>query len=122
VQNLAVSTAVRSELLTAFAAFKNIPAADVAGSVPGSVYYGFDPATQTHWALADYEAATNDPQAVLVGFQDGGSIGMFKRVGSGAWQATNGGEPALCGEVQYYPRAVLQAWSLPTAPTAGMSC
>jgi hypothetical protein len=122
VQNLGVSTAVRGELLTAFAASKSIPAADVAGSRPGSVYYAYDPATGTYWAMASYDPASTDSQAVLVGFQDGGESGLFKRVGSGAWQATQGGEPALCGEVQFFPRTVLEAWSLPTAPTAGMSC
>src|ERR1700757_3101171 len=38
VQNLVATAAVKSELLTTFAATSNIPASDVAGSVPGSVY------------------------------------------------------------------------------------
>jgi hypothetical protein len=118
VQNLAVNAAVRSELVTAFAAAKSISLSDVAGSRPGSVFYGFDPATETYWAMANYEPSSTDPLAVTVSFQDGASIGFFKKVGSGPWQATIGGAPAICAELRFFPQKVLEAWSLPTSSPA----
>lgn len=122
VQDLVVSPAVRTELLTAFAAAKDIPVSDVAGSRPGSVYYGYEPATQTYWAMANYDPASTDPLAVTVAFQDGGSIGLFKKAGNGAWQVSLGGEPSVCAELRFFPQPVLAAWSLPTSPPAPATC
>jgi len=116
VQNLPISAGVRSELLTAFAAEKSIPPADVAGSTPGSVYYGYVPATDTYWAMASYQPASTDSQTVIVSFQDGGQQGFFKKVGSGPWQAALGGAPVTCYEVRFFPLAVLESWSVPTSP------
>jgi len=121
-QNLAVSTAVRGELLDAFAAYAKIPSSDIGGSRPGSVYYGYDPATQTYWAMATYNPASTDPLNVTVAFQDGGNIGFFKQVGGGAWQVQLGGEPPICHELAFYPRAVLAAWALPTTSAAPLNC
>jgi hypothetical protein len=121
-QNLAVSAAVRSELLDAYAAGKNIPVSDVAGTRPGSVYYGYDPATQTYWAMANYEPTTTDPLSVMVGFQDGGSLGYYKKAGSGPWQVSLGGAPAICSELRFFPQAVLEAWSQPTSPPPAAAC
>jgi hypothetical protein len=122
VQNLSVSTAVRSELLTAFAAIKNIPVSDVAGSTPGSIYYAYDPSTQTYWAMGSYEPASTDPATVKNSFEDGGETGQFKKIGSGPWQAGTGGVPPYCAEISYFPRTVLEAWSLPTTVPAGGKC
>jgi hypothetical protein len=122
VQNLAVSTAVRSELLTAFAAVKNIPVSDVAGSTPGSLYYAYVPATETYWAMASYEPARAVPLTVQVSFQDGGETGLFKKVGSGSWQAETGGAPPFCAEISYFPQAVLTTWSLPTIAPVPSEC
>jgi len=122
VQNLAVSTAVRSELLTAFAASKKIPVSDVAGSRPGSLYYGYDPSTATYWAMASYDPASKVPLTVQVSFQDGGETGMFRKTGSGPWRVSLGGAPAVCAEVRYFPPAVLTAWSLPTTPPVQSEC
>jgi hypothetical protein len=82
VRNLAASTEVRGELLTAFAARKNIPVDYVARSSPDSLYCSYDPATETYWAMGDYEPASAAPEVVKVGFQDGGSVGLFKKAGS----------------------------------------
>jgi hypothetical protein len=122
VQNLAVSTAVRSELLAAFAAVKNIPVSDVAGSTPGSIYYGYVPSTQTYWAMGSYEPASTDSLTVKVSFQDGGETGLFKKVGSAPWQAGTGGVPPFCAEISFFPQAVLEAWSLPTTPPPSSKC
>jgi hypothetical protein len=109
-------------LLTAFAGLKNIPASDVAGSRPGSIYYGYVPSTETYWAMASYEPASTDPLTVTVSFQDGGEMGMFKKVGSGPWQATLGGAPPFCAEVSFFPQAVLETWLLPTTPPVPSEC
>jgi hypothetical protein len=121
VQNLIVSAAVRSELLAAYAADKRIPASDVRG-VPGSVYYAYVPATATYWAMATYGPVSTDSLTVEVGFQDGGSDGLFKKTGSGPWQVTLGGEPVTCEVLRFYPQAVLQAWSMPTSATPASMC
>jgi hypothetical protein len=117
-QNLTVTTAVRSELETAFAAAKGIPVSDIAGSTPGSVYYGYDAAGQTYWAQGDYRVAGRVPLSVQVGFQDGASTGFFKKDGTGAWQVTVAHEPVSCDELQFFPKAVLAAWSLPASPAS----
>jgi hypothetical protein len=121
VRALAVSRDVRNELTAAFADYKGIPPSDVAGISPGSVYYAFDPATGTYWAEANFLPSLTAPAKVLVGFQDGASIGLFTRFANGSWQVQLGGEPAVCTEVAFFPRAVLTAWSLP-ADTAGFEC
>jgi hypothetical protein len=121
IRNLAVSSAVRAELTAAYVAYKRISPSDVAGTRPGSVRYAYDPATDTYWALANFAPSGTAPPRVTVGFQDGASWGFFTKVGSGPWQARVGGEPVVCLEVRFFPRAVLTAWSLP-ADTAGSGC
>ena len=122
VQNLAASGAVKSELLTAWAAAKGIPVSAVAGSPPGSIYYAYVPATGTYWALADYEPASSDSLNVQVGFQDGGSGGLFKKSGNGPWQVTFEGAPTICDQLRFFPQAVLIAWDLPTTATPASIC
>lgn len=79
----------------------------------GSVYYAYDPSTDTYWALATFAASSTASMNAQVGFQDGGGTGMFKKAGAtGAWQATRGAFPEICGEVTYFPAAVLTAWSI----------
>ena len=120
-RNLIVSPAVRGALLAAYAAFKSIPVSDVRG-VPGSVYYAYQPATGTYWALATYEPASSDPETITVGFQDGGSDGFFKRTGSGPWQVSLGGEPEICTQPRYFPQPVLAVWDLSTSATQRSMC
>jgi hypothetical protein len=122
IQNLPVTTAVRSGLLAAYAAAKNIPVADVAGSVPGSIYYAYDPATGTYWAMAAYEPLSSDSLTVRVGFQDGASDAFYRKAGSASWQVTLGGAPVICGELRFFPASVLEAWSLPTTATPASMC
>jgi hypothetical protein len=121
VQNLAVSGAVRSDLLTAYAAYRHIPASDAHG-LPGSVYYAYQPATGTYWAKATWEPANGDSLTVQVGFQDGGSDGFYKKSGNGPWQVILGGEPEVCEELKFFPLQVLAAWSLPTSATPASMC
>jgi hypothetical protein len=115
-KSLAVPAAVRSELTADFAAAKGIPVRDVPGTVPGGVYYGYDAATATYWAQADFRLATRVPLSVQVSYQDGGSTGFFKKTRSGAWQVTVAHAPVPCSELKFFPKAVLAAWSLPAVP------
>jgi hypothetical protein len=121
IRNLAISSALRTELTAAYVAYKRISPSDVAGITAGSVHYAYDPATDTYWALANFVPSGTAPLRVTVGFQDGASWGFFTKVGSGPWQTQEGGEPVVCLEVRFFPRAVLTAWSLPT-DTASFGC
>jgi len=122
IQDLVVSAAVRGELTGAFAVVHDIPQSYVTGTQPGSVYYAYVPATHTYWAMARFDVSATAVQKYPAGFQDGGDIGEFKKVGTGGWQGVLGGIPVYCGEAAFFPKAVLAAWSLPTSPPAGMNC
>jgi hypothetical protein len=122
IENLVVTSAVRSELAAAYVAMRQIPAADVSGTQPNSVYYAYDQATSTYWAMADFVATQTDPQNVLVNFQDGGSEGLYKKVGAGPWQVQQGGDPGICVDLRFFPRAVLKAWAINTTLPAGLNC
>ena len=122
VRNLAVSREVRNELTAAYADFRGIPPSDMAGTEPGSLYYAYDPATDTYWAEANFLPSLTDPFKVLVGFQDGASIGLFTRAARSGWQVELGGEPVVCTEVVFFPPAVLRAWSLSTDTAASFGC
>jgi hypothetical protein len=124
VRNLTVGTDVRSELTAAYVALRGIKPSDVAGDAPsaGSVYYAYDPASRTYWAQAHFEPSTTASQEVQVNFQDGGSYGLFKKVGTGSWQVVIGGEPGVCAELRFFPKKVLTAWSQPTTPPEQNMC
>jgi len=123
-RNLVISSAERSELTAAFVAYKKISPSDVrgAGALPGSVYYAYDPASDTHWALASFEPSSTASLTVKVNFQDGGNIGMFRKSGTRSWQAQTPGWPPVCSELRFFPRAVLMAWALPTSAPPGTGC
>jgi hypothetical protein len=114
VRNLPVSQDVRNELTVAYVNARGISLSDVAGTIPGSVYYAYDPATDTYWAEATFVGSRTASVKVLVGFQDGGSIGFFDRAARSGWQVDVGGAPVVCFEVPFFPPAVLVAWSLRT--------
>ena len=119
IQNLVVDAGTRAELLSAYAAVMRIPTADATAD-PGETYYAYDPTTNTYWARANYGPTSGDPAQVTYEFQDGGQIGYFKKVGNGSWQVENGGQPAICGALKFFPTAVLAAWSQATTAPAGV--
>jgi hypothetical protein len=122
IRNLLVTPAVRSQLLTPYLTMMDFKAADIAGTVPDSIYYAYDPATRTYWALAIYKASRNAPMNVLVNLQDGGNAGMYTKTAAGPWHVTRGGVPWECVEGQYFPEAVLAVWGLTiTAPCPSLS-
>jgi hypothetical protein len=121
VRNLPVSRDVRNELTVAYVNSRGIPLSDVADTIPGSVHYAYVPATDRYWAEATFLPSRTASQKVLVGFQDGASIGFFVRAAGSGWQVRLGGAPVACTEVRFFPSAVLMAWSLPT-DTAALGC
>jgi hypothetical protein len=109
-QNLPIPNDVRSQLLSAFVAAKKVQASEIAGPTPGSVYYGYLPATDTYWAVADFSLSPTASQQTQINFQDGGSRGMFHRRAGEAWQVTIGEIPWPCpGDL---PDAMLSVWHL----------
>ena len=118
VRNLVVSRTVRNELTVAYVDYRDIPLSDVAGTLPGTVYYAYDPATDTYWAEATFKPSSTDSTIVLTGFQDGASVGFFTKPGNGGWEVQEGGAPPACTEVLFFPPAVLVAWSLPVGTAA----
>jgi hypothetical protein len=122
IENLLVSSDLRSQLTAAYVALRQIPGSDVSGTRPDSVYYAYDQSTNTYWAMADFMPAKTAPQNVLVNFQDGGSSGLFTKAGSGPWQVREGGIPAVCVESEFFPKPVLAAWSISTNRPPGLNC
>jgi len=126
VQNLLVSSTTLSELAaayaTTYAADLKVPVSDLGApaALAGSVYYAYDPATDTYWALGVFEPTA--PASNPAWYQDGTNRGMFKKVGSAPWQVYITLNPLLCGELRFFPQTVLLTWAMPTAPPAGLTC
>ncbi len=120
VQNLAVTASVRRELIAAYVAYKHFKSSDVAGAAPRSIYYAYDPADDTYWAMADFLLSSTASLDDQVEMQDGGNVGLFTRTASDAWQVRNPGFPPACEVLALLPKAVITVWALPTpvCPTA----
>lgn len=117
VQNLVATAPVKAALTTAFVSFKQIPATDISGTSPNSVYYAYDPSTMTYWAFADFVPSSQASQQVDVGMQDGGSMGLFKMQNGGAWQVTTGSVPPICAARTFFPATVLAGWNYSSPAT-----
>jgi hypothetical protein len=125
VQDLAVSSAVSSELTATFVAYIGIQVSDLPGDGPiaADTYYAYDPATDIYWAYATFPVDGAAPASVIAAFQKYGSSGLFRKAGAGPWQVTTtSAEGTFCPVLQFFPPAVLTAWALPTTPPAGQSC
>ena len=123
VQNLVITSAEKSELTAGFAAYMggmSVSSVLGGGPLPGSVYYAYDPATGTYWALANFELTGGMTIPIPM---------MFQRAGTGPWlvrRANLSQNGALlapdCSEIQWFPPVVLMAWSMPAAPPTGVTC
>lgn len=124
IRNLPISSAERSKLTAAFLTYKGFAPSDVLGgsALPGSVYYAYDPATDTYWALAEFLPSSTASFNVKVNFQDGGNTGMFRKSGAGPWQVRTPGWPPICDEPRFFPHEVLDVWALPTSAAPGVAC
>jgi glucose/arabinose dehydrogenase len=121
--NLTADASVRQGLLAAFTAFRSnaanapgfaaIAPSAVGGITPGTLYYAFDPATGTYWAVATFSATKAASQtSAYAGFQDGGNKAVFMRPSSGPWQVKSAGA-CLSG----LPVAVATTLALTASPS-----
>jgi len=84
--DLAVTDAIRSQLVAAGAALNSLPPSDYTGLRPGETYYAYDGATQTYWAggaLSPSPAST----PAQVAAQDDGAYLLFERPQGRVWKA-----------------------------------
>lgn len=117
-QDLAVTDAVRAQLVAAGAKAKGLKASDFVGLEKGLTYYAYDPATQTYWAGAALKPSPSSMPA-QVSTQDDGSYTLFHRSASGSWIAMDsallgpngptGSKPCSITP----PAAILGVWGWP---------
>lgn len=112
-QNLPVTDAIKSDITAVYVAHNNLPAAQVAGTAPGSVYYGFIPSTNTYWAIASFVPTSNSSTQTQVAMQDDGCCGIFTMTSGGNWTFVSGflGSPCT-GQI---PASLMALWDL-TSP------
>ena len=117
-QNLTTTDAVRAALVAAFAAGLHIDRSYVSGTVAGSVYYAYVPATHTYWALAEYAPSNaalqahnrldGTPDDPLVKFQ--GSPFVLSRIDGSGWKLVKDTGGLVCPPRP--PASVLALWSV----------
>jgi hypothetical protein len=117
-KNLVVTTAVRNQLVAAFAPAHHVSVAEIGGTEPGSVFYAYDSVTHSYWATSFFFPSRNDSANVKNSFQDAGSNGVFSRSADGQWRFLGDGAPITCAEDRYVPRAVLKVWGVPSSSTS----
>jgi hypothetical protein len=113
--NLAVTDALRDQLLQAAAILTHHPASDYAGLTPGTTYYAYDPILDTYWAAGSLAGPKTDDAAIML--QDANSYFAFRKSGQdGAWLASGVGfGPAAAmppGGDCPLPPAVHDLWQL----------
>lgn len=124
VQNLVISSAVRNELTTALVDYYGISPSELVGggALSGTVYYAYDPADDSYWAVAGFELLNTDPTSVQSDFLASDGNMMFQKASARSWLMRPGTLPFICSELQFIPPAVLTAWALPMTAPAGQTC
>jgi hypothetical protein len=110
--DLAVTEAIRSQLVAAGAALNGLSPSDYTGLRAGETYYAYDAATQMYWASAGLSPSPSSTPA-QVAAQDDGAYLLFVRPQGGAWKAYDVGlagtpEGSACPVT--VPAAVLSLW------------
>jgi hypothetical protein len=117
--NLVASDPVKAALIAAFIHFNGISARDVAGTIPGSVYYAYLPSTHAYWALARFKPSLSASLQVQVGFQDNGNFAILAQPAGANWSVVNVvGEPP-CRVDAGLPVALERLWNLSDSPGCG---
>jgi hypothetical protein len=112
-ENRTVSATDKQALTAAFVAFTHLPAQDIAGTEPGSVYDAYLPSTGTYWALARFSPTPTASQQTLVSLQDGGNMGIFSRRASDmTWTMLTAGGVPFCPTKTPIPPTVRSLWGL----------
>jgi hypothetical protein len=75
--NQTATAAVKSGLTAAYVAHADLPASQVAGTAPGTVYYAYFPQTKTYWAIAQFLPIQGSATSTQVVMQDDGCCGIF---------------------------------------------
>jgi hypothetical protein len=127
-ENLFISPSTIAELVSTFESYRHVPAKDVAGANPGSIYYGYVPSSRTYWARAEFQPTNAAPLSVSVSMQDGATDFIFSRPSGGAWKPVVAvGEP-FCTELlaDPVPKSILAVWQLcqggGTSPSTPQRC
>jgi hypothetical protein len=110
-RNLAVTDAVRADLLAAGAAHNSLPVSDYTGLRHGMTYYAYDAASNTYWAGAQLvPSATSTPAQVSA--QDDGGYLLFTKPAGGTWSVYSVGMAGVGGSSCpiAVPPAVLSVW------------
>src|SRR5579862_9887845 len=116
-QNLAVTPAVRTQLVAAAAAVHGLPVSDYVGLAKGLTYYAFDAKDNLYWAGAALVPSPASFEA-QVGVQDDGAYNLFTRTAHGPWTAYDDGlgtvPGAKCSVVVPLEVREVWGWSLAT--------
>lgn len=116
--NEVATPALKAALRAAYIVLNHLSSSEVAGPLPGTLYYAYLPATGTYWAIAHFRATPDASLRAQVGFQDGGDIGVFTHPSGKPWTAKIGGEPFPCqGEL---PAPVFDLWGLGVQASCGV--
>jgi hypothetical protein len=77
---------VRAEIVAAFVSARGFQPSWISGTKPGSVYYAYDPDTDTYLAWATFKASAQMPSAAALSMQDAGSFAALKKADGGQWK------------------------------------
>jgi hypothetical protein len=110
-QNLVANAAVKSSLTAVYVAHSGLPADQVAGTAPGSVYYAYVPSTGTYWAIANFLPSSTATTQTKVSMQDDGCCGVFTQPsGATSWTFVSGYLGLPCPGV--VPADIMTLWNL----------
>ena len=116
-----VTDTARAQLAATFAAVRQIPVSDIAGTQPHDRYYAYDSATGSYWALGYFVPSRKAPFQV----QWTSRMAVTSACSPGPrlvpGQAGMAESPAICAEKRFFPSAVMAAWSLPVS-NQGIQC
>jgi hypothetical protein len=113
--SLRISEATQLQLLRLYAGYRRLPVTDIARVILGSVHGARISSTGREWAMMALAPSTHTPESAAIGFQDGGSIGIFTRSRAGNWKISGlGGEPIGCNRL--LSRPVRQLWRIASCP------
>jgi hypothetical protein len=101
---------MKSQITAAYVAHNHLPANEVAGTAPGSVYYALVPSTGISWAIASFVPTATSSQQTQVSMQDEGCCGVFTQANGGSWTMVAGFLGAPCpGQI---PAELETLWGL----------
>jgi hypothetical protein len=113
-ENLALTPAIRAQLVAAAARLNSLPASAYLGLVHGESYYAFDPVTNAHWAGGALDPSPSSQRA-QVSVQDDGGYYVFEEPAGGSWIATAVGMTGIGGATCQVriPPAIVALWHWP---------